>query len=227
MSKIILIAAQKGGVGKSTTATNLAVALATQGHMPLVVDADEQATTFAWWIERSRAFPDHALVQCEQEYGEVDHYIKQAAKGYEYVLIDAAGHDSIEMRTAMLACDTLLIPFRPSQADINTIPHMVKVVSHARKLNPALSAYAFLSAAPTVLNSKSLEQSKQVLDNYPEITLLTTVIYDRLSYINALSDGLGVVELEGKTLSEIKAKKEIISLLQEILHGYQTSNYLN
>jgi chromosome partitioning protein len=66
MAKVLALANQKGGVGKTTMAVNLAVALAAQGHRTLLVDADPQAnSTHTLRVEASdgvslQAFVDHA-----------------------------------------------------------------------------------------------------------------------------------------------------------------------
>ena len=219
MSKIILIAAQKGGVGKSTTAVNIAAVLAQQGEIPLLFDADEQPTATTWWAERSITYPDLPTILSRQEYGEIDHVLSNLLSRHNYIIVDAAGHDSVEMRAAMSVCDILLIPFKPSQADINTLAHMNNVVQKAKLVNKKLKAYAFMSMATTNSKRKIVEDCREAIRNNSSIIPLNTTVHDRVVYVDAMSMGLGVVEMPGRSPSEVKAHEEMLSLVKEVLDG--------
>jgi|TARA_B100002003_G_scaffold175978_1_gene163874 chromosome partitioning protein len=211
---ILLIGNQKGGCGKSTTATNIATELAIRGEDVVLVDADRQATA-ARWAEDRKALSDVPTVHCIQKYDNVRETLLDLDKRYGFVVVDAAGRDSRELRTAMTAANLLVVPFRPSQPDLDVLPTLQEIIIGARDLNPKLKAFGVLSMTPTNPNVSEAEEARLYLSDYPEIAPLRSVIRDRKVYRDAVSEGLGVVETDNS-----KAKAEIQLLVTEILsHG--------
>jgi len=203
-------------VGKSTIITNLAAALTGMGKSVVLVDADEQPTSTEWMAARMDQ-SEAIKIDVMQEHGEIDKLIESL--DYDYVLVDTAGHASIEMRSAMLACDILLVPFNPGQADLNTLAYMANVIDQAKIINSKISAFAVINRAPTNLKMSAVSQAKEIISEYPEMSLLDTVVYNRDVYLSAMSIGLGVTEMKGKSASEIKAKNEITKLALEVING--------
>lgn len=216
MGKIVLIASRKGGAGKSTIAVNVASVLASMGKTPLIVDADEQPTASEWSANRKCNYPDAPEILFRQEYGKINNILLDLADDHDYVIVDTAGHASVEMRACLTVCDILLIPFRTSMADLRTLPYMSKLVDKVREINPKIAAYAFLNVAPTNTFIKDSEPSKQLIAEYPNITLLNTVIHQRSVYLNSIADGLGVVEMNGQSQSNINARTEMVNLVKEV-----------
>jgi chromosome partitioning protein len=131
---------------------------------------------------------------------------------YEYVIVDAAGRDSRELRTGMTAANVLLVPFRPSQPDLDTLPNLQEIIIQAKDLNPDLQVFGLITMAPTNPVVHETEEAREYLQDYPEIHLLNTIIRDRKVYRDAMSDGLGVVEMGNQ-----KASEEFLALMQEVL----------
>jgi len=210
---IILIGNQKGGCGKSTTAVNICAELANQKKDVVLVDSDRQCTSANWAMDRAdnEALP---VVHCVQKYESIKETLLDLDKRYEFVIVDAAGRDSRELRTGMLAAHLLLIPFRPSQPDLDTLPKMQEIIVQAKDLNPALKVVGLLTMVPTnpVINEK--QEAIEYLQDYQEISLLNTVIYDRKVYRDAMSNGIGVVETDN-----VKAKLEVQELVREICNA--------
>lgn len=210
---IVLIGSQKGGCGKSTTAVNVCALLANQGRDVLLVDADRQCTSANWAMDRAEN-KKLAVVNCAQRYENIREALLDFNKRYEFVIVDAAGRDSRELRTGMTAADILLIPFRPSQPDLDTLPKMKELIIQAKDLNSKLKTFAVLTMAPTNPVVKEDEESREYLCDYPELTLLNSSIYDRKVYRDAMSNGFGVVEMDNG-----KAKEEVLSVVEEVLNA--------
>ena len=206
---IILFGGEKGGTGKSTLATNICVWLAAKKKDVLLIDADRQSTSSNWAGERAEL--DLPKVNCVQRYGNIAKTVQDLSKRYEYVIIDAAGRDSEELRSAMVVSDRVYSPLKASQSDLWTVSHLHEVITLAKSLNQNLQAYAVLSMASPNPRVTEANEAEEMLADFSEIKLLKTVIRDRKIYRDALCESRGVLEM-----ADAKAKAEINALAKEM-----------
>ena len=208
---IVLIGGEKGGTGKSTVATNLAVWLAREGRDVLLLDADIQATSKRWVDRRNERDEQLPVVHCAQALGDVFKPSRDYAQRYQEVVIDAGGRDSKELRTAMVAADFLYVPIQASQPDLETMDHVNELVALARGMNPNLRAFALISRAPSNPMINEVQEAQGFLADFAELHMASTFIRDRKIYRDAMLEGRGVVEMHNS-----QARAEIQLLGQEI-----------
>lgn len=208
---LIIVGGQKGGTGKSTLATNLAVALKSAGRSPLLVDTDRQLTASNWSDVRAM---DEALppISCVQKTGSLYQVLLDLTTRYDDVIVDAGGYDSMELRTALVAADHLYSPVRASQSDLWTLEAMQKLITEARALNPELGAHLVLSMAPTNPTVTDARDAQALLTQYPSFKLCESIIRDRKAFRDAMCKGRGVQEL-----TDAKATSELEALVREVM----------
>lgn len=209
-----LVGSTKGGVGKSTLASNLAVYLAHENFDVVLLDCDPQATSKRWVDRRGERNDGLPVVHVAQASGDCFKIARDLASRYEHVVIDVGGRgDSRELRTAMCAADILITPTKASQPDLECFDALTQVVSLAKGLNPGLRAYSVLSMAPSnPLIRDEVAEAKSFLGDFPELDLLPVIVRDRKVYRDAILAGLSVVELANS-----QAKAEIQLLGQALL----------
>jgi chromosome partitioning protein len=216
MADVVLFGGEKGGTGKTTLATNLAVYLAKQGAEVLLLDTDKQGSASGWASMRSQ---DTALpkVQCVAKFGDVLDTTRDLAQKYSHIIIDAGGRDTRELRSAMLAANTMYVPIKASQFDLWTMERMNELVNQSRGVNRDLKAFALLSMAPTNPRIGETDEAKKMLTDFEHLALANTIIRERKAYRDAVQQGRGVLELEND-----KAVEEIRELGQEVYHVVQS-----
>jgi chromosome partitioning protein len=110
---VIVIANPKGGVGKSTIATNLAGYFAKQGHKVMLGDVDAQQSSRAWLALRPGSLPPIAAWDI------VDGHVARPPKGTTHMVLDTpAGIDGSRLDEVLRIADKVIVPLQPSMFDI-------------------------------------------------------------------------------------------------------------
>lgn len=208
---IISITSQKGGPGKSTIATNVAVELAKQGQDVCLVDADPQLTVSRWHGDREANGHSPAIVSVAKT-NNIAQTLRDLDAKYGIVLVDTPGKDSVEMRTAMAVADMLVVVVRPSQFDLDTLPHLASVIEQAKIINPDVVVRGLLSQVPTYAFGSEQDDAKDYLADYPLFVPFKTQIHERKAYRDVAAEGLGVTEWNNR-----KAAHEITNLVREMM----------
>ena len=78
---------------------------------------------------------------------------------YSFVIVDSAGRDSRELRTGMTTTNILIVPFRPSQPDLDTLSKLQEIIIQAKDINPDLKVYGLMTMAPTNPVTQEAEQA--------------------------------------------------------------------
>ena len=110
---VIVIANPKGGVGKSTVATNLAGYFAACGHKVMLGDIDVQQSSHAWLALRPAHLPAIA------SWDLVDGHAVRPPRGTTHVVLDTpAGLDGVRLHDALRTADKVIVPLQASMFDI-------------------------------------------------------------------------------------------------------------
>jgi chromosome partitioning protein len=136
------------------------------------------------------------------------------AKKFDDIIIDVGGHDSISQRASLTVADLLLLPIFPSSFDTWVIEAVNTLIEEASIINPNLKASCFLSRADSTGNQNN-DTSKILKEDYPEISFINCPIKNRKVFRNAISQGLGVVEVKPK---DKKAINELIKLYKTVFN---------
>jgi chromosome partitioning protein len=212
---IIMVGGEKGGVGKTTLATHLAVARKALGRSVVLVDADSQGTS-STWSDARKEHPEVPQVPCVSlRGGKVHVELKELARHYDDVVVDTGGADSQEFRSAMLGADILLMPLRPGSFDFWTLLKMQEVVSLAEGFNDALKAVVVLSQVPPSAIDRARKEATEILADMPRFKLLKTLTVFRAAFNHSAGEGLTVDEMPRR---DPKACSEI-SFLHDELFG--------
>jgi len=184
---VIVLASQKGGVGKTTLAAHLAIAAEAAKVGPAVlIDTDPQGSLSAWWNARKAEAP----VLAPTTIAELPEKLRALADaGYRTAIIDTPPAITDAISAVVAHADLVVIPTRPSPHDLRAVGSTVELVQDAGK--PFV--FAVTQAKP---NTRLTVQAVAALSEHGPVA--PAIMHDRVDYAGSMIDGQTVQETDGK-----------------------------
>lgn len=212
MSKNLLTIAvlnAKGGSGKTTLATNLAHALQLEGRRVLIGDVDPKGTAAVWGDSQPESADLPPVIGLTKQ--TLEKHLSDVASAYDVCVIDGAAKMQSITISALKAADVVLIPVRPSAADLWAVDDLVSSIHQLQELTGGRPAAAFV-VSQQIVGTNLASEMDGALEHF-EIPLLEGRTSQRIAYAEALSSGTTVLDMEPSS----KAADEVRQITRDVL----------
>ena len=207
LSKVITIAQQKGGTGKTTLAVHLALAFIKYHNLKIaIIDTDPQGSLGKWFMirEEKKLSNDNLTFKTASLWG-AQYESKALKKDHDIVIIDTPPKIESDARPSIESADLVLIPVAASQVDFWATGAIVEIAKKANKkiliqINRANQRSKLISKTNDFIKSLNLSATK-------------TIIGNRQIFASSMGEGKTAVEKQKKS----NAVEEIKNLSEQIL----------
>lgn len=211
--KVITVAQQKGGCGKTTTTCHLAVAMAQKGYKVMAIDIDPQGSLSSWYDARYKyGGSAYELLNCTSfdDWWRLSWEIETLKQEYDMIFIDCPPHTKNEAKTAVKEADAVVVPIQPSPTDLWATMKTVDLTNQEHR-----NTYLLLNRI--VYNSRL---SQQFIRDLPR-RRFSTCFGNRVDFASSMAEGLTVLEAypSSKSAKEVRAAadelEDILSRIAE------------
>lgn len=210
--KIIIVANQKGGSGKSTVTVHLAAAAEQAGDGPVVLsDTDPQGTASDWFNQRKKAGIDTPRYT-PLTLAEFDNKVAALGQaGASYLFIDTAPSIGAVNADLFARADVILIPLNPTPADLRALVKALPVIRQSGK------PFHFLltRVRPNLRNNDGTAMALDALG-----LVLTTRMHERVIYAETFAHGRTALDIDPTGI----AAREIASIWADLKGKMEKEN---
>ena len=212
---IVALANPKGGVGKSTLATNLATMFAAKDRSVLLFDTDLQRSVDKWGVMREslgiRPKVGHAA-----KTGDMYDTLAELSLATDVVIVDTAGKRGPELSLAISQADIVIVPVTPSQFDVWALDDIADVLENLTDKGAEFKSYAVINNTSYNPKSRDVKATRGALKAYDAyFAACETHIVGKQVFKDALLTGQGVIEMDGGLRDE-KATVQLWNFFKEI-----------
>jgi chromosome partitioning protein len=202
---VISLVNQKGGVGKTTVAINLASGLALRDFSVLLVDSDPQGSVTKW---HSVQHPEYLNVACiNQGFDSTD--FRKSSSNHDYVVIDVPPAMRAIIVNVLDASDLVLIPVGPSALDLWSSKQMISLLEISHRKNRSMDAMVLICRKiPGTRVGREAREAVNILG----LDIVPVEISQRIAYVEAMASGLSVLHYAptSKAAAEVNALCDFI-----------------
>lgn len=211
MGKVITIAQQKGGSGKTTLAVNLADGFVKAGKSVALMDTDPQGSAGHWFMTRLEATQgEPGLDFATASAWGVSYECRKLQDAHDIVIIDTPPKADSDLRHALRAADLILVPVATSHVDLWAVEAVLELTERADKP----SMMVMTRARP------GTRLGMDVLDKAVEMnaTVAKTSLNNRVVYAETLGNGQSVLDApKGPAQDEVKGLvKEVAKVMSKL-----------
>lgn len=200
--RILALASQKGGSGKTTLSGHLAVQAQIAGAGPVVlIDIDPQGSLADWWNEREAEFPAFAQTTVARIATDLEALRQQ---GFKLAVIDTPPAITMAIQSVISVAELIVVPTRPSPHDLRAVGATVDLCERAGKplifvVNAATPRARITSEAAVALSQHG--------------TVAPVTLHHRTDYAASMIDGRTVMEVDpkGRSAAEVQALWSYVS----------------
>jgi chromosome partitioning protein len=192
--RVLAMASQKGGSGKTTLSGHLAVQAQLAGAGPVVlIDIDPQGSLADWWNERETELPAFAQTTIARLSGDLEVLRQQ---GFKLAVIDTPPAITMAIQSVINVSELIVIPTRPSPHDLRAVGATVDLCDRAGK--PLI--FVVNGATP---KAKITYEAAVALSQHGTVAPVT--IHHRTEFAASMIDGRTVMEVDphGRSAEEV------------------------
>lgn len=219
---IIEIGHEKGGVGKSTFAINLAAYIANSAEKPKVVlvDADESRNASRWGELRTHMNLPHHFAVVNQSIDPTSNILK-LSEVYDVVVVDVGAGDYVRLTEMSRIVDLWIAPSGVGQKDMDSNANIVEAFEQAnhRHKNGKIPLVIAINKTSTSQNSTEAKLAVQGLHEFaPDLKILESMVGDRKVFRDADREGKTIFEMPARARE--RAEAEFVAMSNEALKAY-------
>ena len=213
---IISLANNKGGVGKSTIAVNLACYIAQKKNRVLLIDTDPLGCVVKW----QGLLENKALDIIHYPENNIHHDMDKLSKGYTHTIIDTPPGISKIIVSSLLTSHLAIVPIDPSPLSIRSSAKIIGLIRQIQNHNKKLNAKLLVSK--TITGTIMGREVRETLTPYG-VDIFKNEINQYADFIKSFKKGVSVLQYAPRS----KAAIQIGNLYEEInLSKYDSARLL-